>query len=951
MPPPVINTHNQPGPSDLHQSNSKLLDNSAPLVCASRNGNLVPLSNNINTPDQLGSSDLNQNDSNTVVSDPLVHEPKKKSSSLKVPKASKVIITWIAACIAGLGTAAISLSGAAEFLEALLLHGVITLGAAGTIATLGALSLLAGFISFLTNYETVPSGWGNFIKLWSGELRKDLLRRELDGLMDYLGRDDPEVDDFIKLESPEERDRYLKENNRFIDKVGKAHFKEEFIRFNKFKRDIENIEQESENLLDDINKDRVKYLEIIEKLTGIQGHLKSSLIKFNAVEAKQKNTTMDSAYDILHDIQYITNYLLHSDNIEDLEKKNYLKLLIEYLLMGKGNSLSTRVDSGKFPDDLKKFLKESFKNEKGNILYFKSELGYLSEHYSDSGNSHCVFLLELHRLNQEENELNQEKEELEEKLKSNKISLDEIKHKVNHEIDLLKKEEFRFKLKKINEEKEKLENNLKKNEILLSEISREERNRKINLLREEFFTWALKKDTDTNTDKKQNHEYFNGYFNATFKTWVEEKLLSQIVDRDILLLKTLGTLGMVVEGVFYSSFIAWIIIHGLPIALAAVFGASVVCPPIALFVIGISIGIIAGTAASLVLFNTLTSLFTSEIFSEVSKKFKTFFSYFKRQDEGWYRYIPRIIFLSLISSVIFAFSASILLIQLMTAAGTGYTAISATINSTFLLIQIVNGIGLGMIGVFDYLFRVQNSIESILKISRLFDSNRWQEIKQRIAQETWMQLINPFRLISTLIILPFKFVFLLFHNLCEALGNNKLSGVGVVLMTLLNIVSDFVTDLNFMTGRNFLDLAILLPMTPLLLASGLWDWLSRKTQDDTTLYDCVKNCFGDCPDLLFKVCVGTFILPLGIYWLKRPISDLFNYCSEWIDRHVNSSQLNVNSGQSNLDRLLNSDSKENHIDPDRLFTSSQNSLPFTDKFFSSQASRGNDDVVSECRLC
>ena len=196
-------------------------------------------------------------------------------------------------------------------------------------------------------------------------------------------------------------------------------------------------------------------------------------------------------------------------------------------------------------------------------------------------------------------------------------------------------------------------------------------------------------------------------------------------------------------------------------------------------------------------------------------------------------------------------------------------------------------------GLSSIVFNLQNTSESLEIIdeatrkkgnvfTRMFQSikNGFQGLYER---ENWLQILNPFRLIITLTIVPLRIVLFLGHLVSIGVTADRVPGISQVFSALLGIISEGFEDLHYFVGHEHthtcehssgdavhdhtqallkerlgnththnhdLDLPtriIKIIASPLYLLAALWDYaFSRKNQGEASKHDHVHD-HDHCP--------------------------------------------------------------------------------------------------------
>jgi uncharacterized membrane protein len=234
--------------------------------------------------------------------------------------------------------------------------------------------------------------------------------------------------------------------------------------------------------------------------------------------------------------------------------------------------------------------------------------------------------------------------------------------------------------------------------------------------------------------------------------------------------------------------------------IAALSLVSIISGPALPFIL-IPAAIIAGAAYGLMIYNTITNMLANDTLNK------------------WYQKIKSDIKKGGAKSIFIA-TAAVLLISLSIAltictAGTWWQIAKET-TPLFSWVRKIPAFVTGVLtplftGIGALFFNIENTTESLGFVEQLTEVKQspWASFKQNLSQgfknllknENKVQLINPFRLLVTLISLPLRLILFIGHILSIGVNADKVPGIPKVVSALLGVISEGFEDLHYFFGH------------------------------------------------------------------------------------------------------------------------------------------------------
>ncbi|MBA3537693.1 MAG: hypothetical protein H0T84_13975, partial [Tatlockia sp.] len=227
---------------------------------------------------------------------------------------------------------------------------------------------------------------------------------------------------------------------------------------------------------------------------------------------------------------------------------------------------------------------------------------------------------------------------------------------------------------------------------------------------------------------------------------------------------------------------------------------SIASPPALIIVMSI----IAGAAYMLQIYNAVTDMIHNDTI-------RLWYSKIRRELTG--ELSPRSVFIAVTAITLFTLAVLLTLCS----AGTWWTIIQKT-PPLFSWMSKVSSNILGfliplIVGGAQLLFNLQNTTESLglideaTKVEGGFFKTLWEGLVKAydhwMANENWLQKLNPFRFLLKVIITPLRLILFLGHLIAIGVTADEVPGVSEIATALLGFVCEFGEDLHYFAGDLF----------------------------------------------------------------------------------------------------------------------------------------------------
>jgi hypothetical protein len=393
----------------------------------------------------------------------------------------------------------------------------------------------------------------------------------------------------------------------------------------------------------------------------------------------------------------------------------------------------------------------------------------------------------------------------------------------------------------------------------------EEDKKKLDELREFFFAQALKKPGTATKD---------GYIDACLAEHAQSMLIT--AKRGVWFLRFFLVISAVI-GVGAAVVTAY--------AMSSAIVVFVALSTTALLATVWPIAIIAGIGATFLFYYAMTDIVKHDV---LEKGFRSLRQLFKRetmgdQEERLPSYIFRLVVLTLLMAGIIALTV----FATVATAGTWWFAMKKVSIDLLPRVPVLVGVIARTIivpinWVTDIVYGLSTTLQTIVKLKGLLTPIRYgQQLYVKIKKalyalkekESWGQLLNPFRIVTKLIMVSFEWLIFLGHVVSIGLTTDRLGSLNPVMVAVVCTIPEALQDANFLlkeekahesTGSvetekvatviesdghdhdhgSFLIICLKVILFPLILFSATWHWGFRKKDSDLTLKDSIKQSFG-----------------------------------------------------------------------------------------------------------
>jgi hypothetical protein len=276
---------------------------------------------------------------------------------------------------------------------------------------------------------------------------------------------------------------------------------------------------------------------------------------------------------------------------------------------------------------------------------------------------------------------------------------------------------------------------------------------------------------------------------------------------------------------------------------------------------------IACIGYAFLIYHTIADIICNDTFQKWKEKVKTWFH--RKEKENNLKFGLRVTGLALL----LVLTMSVGVIATLATAGTWWMAVK---NGALLLpifaaaANHIRNLLVPLASVTNFVFTIKNSLKSVkniltIKPKEAFKKKK-EEIKEFIEKETLLQLLNPFRIITKLISLPFMFIVFIGHIIAVGLTGDRTPGLNygeTITGAICGAISDGAVDFPYVFGQEhghdhehadpehdhnhglIADWVLKVTLSPLLLLSAIYSFLvSKNPKSSENFKKELKNSFG-----------------------------------------------------------------------------------------------------------
>ena len=283
----------------------------------------------------------------------------------------------------------------------------------------------------------------------------------------------------------------------------------------------------------------------------------------------------------------------------------------------------------------------------------------------------------------------------------------------------------------------------------------------------------------------------------------------------------------------------------LPAALA---GISVALAPLVW-----PLAVIAAIGYTFLIFHTVKDLLLSDAFQKWKKRVKLWFA--PPENGITWRYVAKIIGMALVTLAI----VSLCVFATVATAGTWWTAVK---NGAQLLTKLqaaavwIRNIMTPILALGNLIFSVFNSFESLHVVVKAIQTSKpvqaikanWATLR---AEENWLQILNPFRIVCKIIQKSMDTILLLGHTAATGAGRDQFLNISPAVLAAANAGTELTQDITFFFEKGkqtMTQKAITFLLTPLLLLAAGWQALASLANEGgkpkVAFTKAVKDAFG-----------------------------------------------------------------------------------------------------------
>lgn len=247
------------------------------------------------------------------------------------------------------------------------------------------------------------------------------------------------------------------------------------------------------------------------------------------------------------------------------------------------------------------------------------------------------------------------------------------------------------------------------------------------------------------------------------------------------------------------------------------------------------LAILGGIAYVYSTFNTIHKIIADE---SIQKKWHEAKIYFQQQDpEHPYSSLLKKIGLGLFGILVI----SVVLFATASTGGTWWYGVqhgAKLVPYLAITANYIRAMTVPFVALAAFLFTFENSLESIWQLQKLFAKTAIREmIQPPTEEETWLESINPFRFIKSIVTLPLKIIVFLGHIISVGAMADRIDGIPPVAATVIGGITESAEDSHYVLPKNdsdgFIGAFVRFLLLPISLLDGIWRYaFSRKTASE-----------------------------------------------------------------------------------------------------------------------
>lgn len=257
------------------------------------------------------------------------------------------------------------------------------------------------------------------------------------------------------------------------------------------------------------------------------------------------------------------------------------------------------------------------------------------------------------------------------------------------------------------------------------------------------------------------------------------------------------------------------------------------------------LAILAAIGYGFLIYHTICDMVKNDFFNKWYNKLKEWFA--QKKDETNLHHALRVTALCFLMAAVVALGVC----ATLGTAGTWWFAVK---NSASILIPIasvanaIRNILVPIVASTQLIFTLKNSLETIKSLLKISPSESFKMIKNKMAkmyaEESWLQIFNPFRLITTPLLLIFRYVVFIGHLISMGFSGDHVGSIPPAITTSINGLNDGLQDLHCFLPiiennelekpqkkqqndqheiENLVELPLIILLSPFLLLGNWWN--------------------------------------------------------------------------------------------------------------------------------